>query len=319
MGGDCQVDVDRLRTQPDVFGTVTSNLTVSRLLKALSDDAPAVLAAVNTVRAQARARVWEAAEADSPVHDTSAEAPLAVDLDATVVTSHSENKEQAAPTYKRGFRFHPLASLVDHGAGGTGEPLAMLLRPGNARSNTVADHITVTDASLAQLPPGHRTGRAILVRTATAVGTHGFLDWLTDPVRDLAYSVGFGFPAMDEALGSLDKDSWVKALNSDGIEGDGVWVTELYGHLDLSSWPAGMRVIVRRRNPTSVRSCASPTSTGCATPRSRRTRQGTIWPGRKSHTVCGPAARTGSATARTPAWPTSRSKRSPGTRFGPTW
>ena len=34
----------------------------------------------------------------------------------------------------------------------TGETLAGLLRPGNAGANTVADHVTVLDAALAQLP-----------------------------------------------------------------------------------------------------------------------------------------------------------------------
>lgn len=250
MGGDAMADVDRLRTQPGVFGPVASDPTVSRLVKTLAADAPAALAAINTVRAQVRARAWEAAGTDSPVHAASPADPLVVDLDATLVTSHSENKEHAAPTYKRGFGFHPLASFVDHGSDGTGEPLAMLLRPGNAGSNTAADHITVTAASLAQLPDGHRTGRAVLVRTDTAGGTHGFLDWLTAPVRDLAYSVGFGFTdAMEKALARVDAESWVPAHNSDGVERDGAWVTELTGYLDLESWPAGMRVIVRKEVP----------------------------------------------------------------------
>ena len=78
-----------------------------------------------------------------------------IDLDATLVTAHSE-KEQAAPTFKRGFGFHPLWAFLDHGPEGTGEPLAMLLRRGNAGSNTAADHITVIRAALAQLPA---TGR----------------------------------------------------------------------------------------------------------------------------------------------------------------
>ncbi len=250
MGGDAFSDVDRLRTQPGVFGPVASDPTVSRLLKTLAGDAPAVLEAINSVRARIRSRAWDAAGHDSPVHASSEANPLVVDLDATLVTSHSENKEKAAPTYKRGFGFHPLASFADHGAEGTGEPLAMLLRPGNAGSNTVADHITVTASSLAQLPLGHRTGKAVLVRTDTAGGTHGFLEWLSDPVRDLGYSVGFGFfPAMEKALETIDDKSWVKALNSDGLERDGAWVTELTGDLDLSSWPAGMRVIVRKEEP----------------------------------------------------------------------
>lgn len=102
-----------------------------------------------------------------------------MDLDATLITSHSENKEEAKPTYKRGFGFHPLAAFVDHGPGGTGEPLSMLLRPGNAGSNTAADHIKVTKAALAQLPAGHRSGPKTLIRTDSAGGTHDYLNWLS--------------------------------------------------------------------------------------------------------------------------------------------
>lgn len=250
MGGDCLADVDRLRTQPGAFGPVASDPTVSRLLALLAADAPAALAAINAVRSETRSRVWEAAGTDSPTHAASPGKPLTVDLDATLITSHSENKENAKPTYKRGFGHHPLGSFLDHGSEGTGEPLAMLLRPGNAGSNTAADHITVTEASLAQLPVAHRTGRAVMIRTDSAGGTHGFLDWLSDPVRDLAYSVGFGFtPAMEQALAGLDPRAWVQAHNSDGIERDGAWVAELTGLLDLTSWPEGMRVIVRKEIP----------------------------------------------------------------------
>lgn len=250
MGGDCLADVDRLRSQAGVFGPVASDPTVSRLLAVLAADGPAALAAINSVRAQIRARAWEAAGTDSPAHATSPGKPLIVDLDATLITSHSENKEDAKPTYKRGFGHHPLGSFLDHGGEGTGEPLAMLLRPGNAGPNTVADHISVTEASLSQLPATHRTGKAVMIRTDSAGGTHGFLDWLSDPVRDLAYSVGFGFtPAMEKALKTLDTRAWIAAYNSDGIERDGAWVTELTGALDLSSWPAGMRVIARKEIP----------------------------------------------------------------------
>ncbi|NMO05348.1 IS1380 family transposase, partial [Gordonia sp. TBRC 11910] len=91
-------------------------------------------------------------------------------------TAHSE-KQDAAPTYKHGFGFHPLCAFVDHGSQGTGEPLATLLRPGNAGANTAADHITVTAAALAQLPraSGYRVGKSVLVRTDSAGGTHEFL------------------------------------------------------------------------------------------------------------------------------------------------
>ncbi len=69
----------------------------------------------------------------APDHGIDAEHPLVIDVDATLVTAHSE-KEHAAPTFKHGFGFHPLLAFVDHGATGTGEPVAMLLRPGNAGS-----------------------------------------------------------------------------------------------------------------------------------------------------------------------------------------
>ena len=81
----------------------------------------------------------------APDHGVERGGPLVIDLDATLVTSHSE-KEQAAPTFKRGFGFHPLCAFVDHGPDGTGEPLEVMLRPGNAGSNTAADHITVARA-----------------------------------------------------------------------------------------------------------------------------------------------------------------------------
>ena len=66
------------------------------------------------------------------------------------MTAHTE-KEKAAPNFKCGFGFHPLLAFVDHGPDGTGEPLSFLLRPGNAGSNTAADHITVTRQALSNM------------------------------------------------------------------------------------------------------------------------------------------------------------------------
>jgi hypothetical protein len=96
-----------------------------------------------------------------------ADRPVIIDLDATLVTAHSD-KQHAAPTYKHGYGFHPLLAFADHGQQGTGEPLAALLRPGNAGSNTAADHLTVIRQALAQLPFGPRPGRKVLIRTDAA-------------------------------------------------------------------------------------------------------------------------------------------------------
>ena len=89
----------------------------------------AAVAAIRGARAAARATVWGHR---SPVR---ADGPVIVDLDATLVTAHSE-KEGATPTFKRGFGFHPLLAFVDHGDGGTGEPLAGMLRPGGRPPTT---------------------------------------------------------------------------------------------------------------------------------------------------------------------------------------
>ncbi len=192
LGGDCLADVGVLRAEPGVFGQVASDPRVSRTIDALAEDAEAALAAIETARAAARARVWALAGEHAPDHQPSADRPLVVDVDATLVTAHSD-KEHAAPTFKRGFGFHPIWAFADHGAGGTGEPLAFLLRRGNAGSNTAADHIAVVRAALAQLAgsPARaaRPGRKVLIRADGAGGTHEFLGWLTG--QRLSYSVGF--------------------------------------------------------------------------------------------------------------------------------
>lgn len=99
-----------------------------------------VLAAIDAARARARAVAWAAGA--RPPRDFNV-----LDFDATLITSHSE-KEQAAANYKHGYGFHPLHCFLD----ATNDALAALLRPGNAGSNTAADHIAVLDAALAQLP-----------------------------------------------------------------------------------------------------------------------------------------------------------------------
>jgi hypothetical protein len=251
MGGDCLADIGQLRAHPQVFGPVASDPTVSRLIGTLAADAPAVLAAIHAARTAARSRAWSLAGKHAADHQTDASRPLVIDVDATLVTAHSE-KEQAAPTFKRGFGFHPLCAFVDHGPEGTGEPLSVLLRRGNAGSNTVDDHITVLRAALAQLPDhGRRPGKNVLVRVDGAGGTHGLIDWLTR--RRLAYSVGFSLPgdltAIQKKLAAVPAAAWTPAYDADRQVRPGAWVAEVTGLFDLSGWPAGMRLIVRKERP----------------------------------------------------------------------
>lgn len=249
VGGDCLADIATLREQPAVFGPVASDATVSRLVAALASDVPTALSAINSARAAARTAAWSHAGEHAPDHTVDAQRPLIVDLDATLVTAHSE-KEKTAPNFKRGFGFHPLLAFVDHGEHGTGEPLSFLLRPGNAGSNTAADHIEVTRKALTQLPfrTSGAVGKKVLIRTDGAGGTHAFLEYLT--ARKLSYSVGFTLTdAMAEAAEEIPEDLWIPALDSSGEIRDGAWVAELTGLVHLSGWPAGIRLIVRKENP----------------------------------------------------------------------
>lgn len=241
LGGDCLADVAVVRCQPDLFGHVASDPTVSRLVGALAADAPAALAALQAARAQARARVWAV---KAPVVE---DGPVIIDLDATIVAAHSE-KEGATPTFKRTFGFHPLLAFCDHGSGGTGESLAGLLRPGRATANDAADHIAVLAMALEQLPAEAR--RRVLVRGDSGAGVHHFVEHLH--ALGLQYSVGlYAHQPIIDALEVLPRQAWRPALDSDGRPRDGAQVAELTRHLRApkNRWPAGMRVIARRERP----------------------------------------------------------------------
>jgi hypothetical protein len=105
--------------------------------------------------------------------------------------------------------------------------------------------------ALRQLPghrPGTRLGRRVLIRTDAAGCTHDVLDWLAG--QRLSYSVGFTLPEHTERLlRRIPTSVWAPAYDADGDVRDGTWVAEFTGLLDLSGWPKGMRVIVRKERP----------------------------------------------------------------------
>ena len=206
-GGDCLADVGVLRAEPALFGPVASDPVVSRMLTRLAADAPAALKAIRAARAAGRQRSWLLAGGQAP---GSGGSQILVDIDATVVTSCSE-KEQAAPTWKKTYGFHPLTVFADHGPDGSGEPLAIMLRPGNAEC-TAADHITAAKLALAQLPRAMR--RQALLRADSGGGTHEFLNWLTRPGRRLAYPVGFTITGeVQHAIMKIPARAWTPAYD----------------------------------------------------------------------------------------------------------
>ena len=167
---------------------------------------------------------------------------------------HSENKEGTAPTYKRGFGFHPIFCFAD----ATGEALSGLLRPGNAGSNTVADHVVVLDEALAQLPAslqaGHGAGddcdlveRPVVVRTDSAGSTAGFVAALVE--RNIGFMTVAATSGQIQAA-IMDADGieqiWAQALCQDGTAREGSAVCELTDLVELGAWPEGTRLIVRR-------------------------------------------------------------------------
>jgi len=230
-----------------VLGPVASSPTVWRTL---DEATPVALARVEKARAQVRRHVWSLLSQPPPskVAGIDLGEVVVLDVDATLVTSHSE-KEQAAATFKGGFGFHPIGVWCDN----TTELLAISLRPGNAGSNHAGDHIEVLRRAVAQIPASHR--RHLLVRADGAGATHELLDWLTGPAqvrgRRLEYSVGFPTKntALTSAITTIPERVWTAAVTADGAVREGAEVAEVTGLLDLRRWPAGLRVIVRRERP----------------------------------------------------------------------
>ncbi|WP_366521207.1 IS1380 family transposase [Lapillicoccus sp.] len=251
-GGEAIADIDVLRHQSEVLGSVASAPTVWR---ALDEVTPAVTKRIDTARAKVRAHVWSQLESRgglpaSRVADTDllmAGDTVVLDVDATLVTTHSE-KENAASTFKRGFGYHPLGVWCDN----TQESMALMLRPGNAGSNTVADHIAVLTAAIEQVPTAHR--KKLLIRADGAGASHGLLDWLTalnaKRGRTVQYSVGYAVTdKVRDAIARVPKKAWQPAITAQGEPREHGDVVEITGMLNLKAWPAGMRVLIRREHP----------------------------------------------------------------------
>jgi hypothetical protein len=238
-GGDCLSDLAALRDRPGLLGPVASIPTAWRIIERLAQGGERGLAGLRLARAQARRRAWQAG--------AWVDGLLVMDLDATLVTAHSD-KQGAAGTYQHTFGFHPLAAWLDRGDG-TGEPLAAILRPDNAAANTAADQIEVVDLALAQLPRQARQEQPILVRADSAGATHQFIDHLR--ALGVRFSVGFDLDSrVRAAILALPAEAWVAATAADGTDRDGAQVAELVTlDLEASAWPAGTRAICRRERP----------------------------------------------------------------------
>jgi hypothetical protein len=251
LGATSMSDIALLAHQELAFGAPPSDTTIRRTLE-LADGK--TLRKVAKARAKVRMHVWEliAATAAGFPWLTIAGKLLAgwlvIDLDATLITAHSD-KEGAAPTFKKGYGFHPLGAWLAN----TTESLAMLLRPGNAGSNTVADHLEVLAAALAQIPAGWRS--RLLVRVDGAGATHDLvkhLQSLSTRRRTVLFTCGWMITEADEAaIRKLPADAWQAAVDQDGKVQKGTAAAEITRLTSRAAgWPEGLRWIVRRTRPS---------------------------------------------------------------------
>jgi hypothetical protein len=244
-GGESCADVEHLRAQPDLFGEVPSDSTVWRTFHEIT---PQVRDDLGEAIASVREKVWSRSAA------TTGTDPVFLDIDSSLVEVHSQNKEETGPTYKGGFGFHPILCFAD----ATGEALSGMLRSGNAGANTAADHIRVLDAAIAQLPEGVRAGhrdgddaslvsRQVICRTDSAGTTRAFLAALRS--RNVSFMTVAATNA-DIQTAILDAEAspstWVRAIGQDGEVKKRSAVCELTSLVELSSFPSGTRLIIRR-------------------------------------------------------------------------
>jgi hypothetical protein len=241
-GADCLADLAAMKQGEKLFGPVASVATGWRAIQATTS---VELRAIPAALALGREKVW----AERPPVG-----PVVFDFDSTLVTAHAE-KEDAAPTYKHGFGFNPLAVFCDN----TNEPLAAMLRPGNAAPNDTDDHLELLEQAVCAVPPEYRLGHeegddpttvvhTILVRADSAGATHRFVEVLDR--ANFEYSIGFAISgSVRDALFMAQEEDWIGAVETDGEIRDGAQVIELTELMTLEDWPADMRVLSRRERP----------------------------------------------------------------------
>ncbi len=242
LGATSMSDITVLAHHAPVLGAEPSDTTVRRTLE-LAD--PATLDKIARVRARVRAHVWSLIAARPGGFPWLA---LVIDLDGTLITARSD-KEGAAPTFKMGYGFHPLGAWCAN----TAESLAMLLRPGNAGSNTFADHLTVLTAAIRQIPARMRS--ELLVRVDGAGASHELITHLlslSSRRRTVLFTSGWAITEADEqAIGLLPASAWQTAVDQDGVVQEDKHVAEITHLLSRAAgWPAGLRWIVRRTKPS---------------------------------------------------------------------
>ncbi len=244
-GGEACTDIEFLKAEDDLFGSVCSDSTLYRTFTESLD--PSTMVKVVNAFGDVRKAVWEEVGLDK------AKDQVVLDIDATLVDVHSETKEDTAPNYKSGFGFHPMLVSVAN----TGEVLSSDLRPGNASANNLDDHEALVDLALIQLPEevsrGHLQGDSIqpsheiILRADSAGSSARFAKYLRSRHIGFALSARKNRQVTEavEVVASLDKP-WRPVCGKDGKAKDGSSVCEATYLVELGDWPPGTRLIIRR-------------------------------------------------------------------------
>jgi DDE family transposase len=243
-GGTSISDIETLRRRHgSLFATTASEPTAWRTIEAVAADELALTRMFDAL-ADTREQLWSAGA--TPVGWDDQAMPAYIDLDATLVTAHSD-KELAAGTYKGTFGFAPIVAFLDRGDG-RGEPLGLLLRAGNAGANDVADNTDVLEQALAWCPP-RPDGKPLVARGDSALATKGFVSYARSAGVAVSVSLPIGrHPRVQAAIRAVHDtpDGWTPALRQDGSARDDAHVAELPDTPLDEEWPDGLRVIVRR-------------------------------------------------------------------------
>ena len=242
-----------LRGQERLFGQVASVPTMWRSLNEIDHQD---MARIALVRNRVRERVWELIGARRGAIPSSRTCygdlgpVVVIRIDASLVESHSD-KQHAAGNFKGGYGFHPLLAWCDN----IGELLAVICRPGNAGSNTAADHIAIIDAAIAAIPARWRRNRLISFDGAGSSHAVVELQRKLNARRGWSVAYSFGFDLDERAGARLGRCAagWEAALDPAGLAREDAQVAELTGLLRegadgdrLAGRPADMRILVRR-------------------------------------------------------------------------
>jgi hypothetical protein len=251
LGATSMRQIALLTHHEPLFGAPPSDSTIRRTLEPIGTD-ELLQRRLARARARVRRHVWDliaATETGFPWLSVAGKVLtgwIVIDLDATLITAHS-NKQGASATFKKGWGFHPLAAWCAN----THESLAMLLRTGSAGSNTACDHVRVLSDAIAQIPDTFRA--KIWIRIDGAGATHDLVEHmqgLNTTRRTVRFTVGWKITETDEsAIAKLPADAWQAAVRQDGEVHPHAQVAELTG-LDERAAAWGVRLLVRRVKPS---------------------------------------------------------------------